>query len=143
MGFRDFCPNSQFLMRFSFISDKIALVLVLVVAVVVVVAAAAAAAAAVVVVVVVVVVVAVVVVVRGATTLSKLGVQFLGLGYCTEKIRIVYPVSCTAVCYVTVITLFVKKVGMVRPNFGGSGPPLPLSSCALGSSSSSSSSSSN
>jgi len=35
----------------------------------------------------------------------------------------VYPVSWTAVCYVTVITLFIKKVGVVRPNFGGSGPP--------------------
>jgi len=35
----------------------------------------------------------------------------------------VYPVSCTAVCYVTAITLFIQKVGVVRPNFGGSGPP--------------------
>ena len=36
----------------------------------------------------------------------------------------VYPVSWTAVCYVTVITLFIKKVGVVRPNiFLGSGPP--------------------
>ena len=35
----------------------------------------------------------------------------------------VYSVSWTAVCYVTVMTLFVKKVGVVRPNFGGSGPP--------------------
>ena len=25
--------------------------------------------------------------------------------------RMVYPVSCTAVCYVTVITLFIKKLG--------------------------------
>jgi len=33
----------------------------------------------------------------------------------------VYPVAWTAVCYVTVITLFIKKVG-------GSGPP---SGCAL------------
>ena len=30
----------------------------------------------------------------------------------------VYPVSCTAVCYVTVITPFFKTVGVVRPNFG-------------------------
>jgi len=36
----------------------------------------------------------------------------------------VYPFSWTAVCYVTVITLFVKKVGVVRPNFGG--PDLPV-----------------
>jgi len=41
-----------------------------------------------------------------------------------------HPVSCTAVCYVTVITLFIKKVGVVRPNFGGSDPRLP-SGCAL------------
>ena len=34
----------------------------------------------------------------------------------------VYPVSCTAVCYVTVITLFIKKVGVVHPNFGGPDP---------------------
>jgi len=33
--------------------------------------------------------------------------------------------SCTAVCYVTVITLFIKKVGVVRPNFGGPDPPTP------------------
>ena len=38
----------------------------------------------------------------------------------------VYPVSCTAVCYVTVITLFIKKVGVVRPNFGGPDPHPPL-----------------
>jgi len=37
----------------------------------------------------------------------------------------VYPVSWTAVCYVTVIALFIKKVGVIRPNFGGSGPPIP------------------
>jgi len=44
----------------------------------------------------------------------------------------VYPVSFTAVCYVTVITLFIKKVGVVRPNFfGGSGLSRPSSGCAL------------
>jgi len=43
----------------------------------------------------------------------------------------VYPVSCTAVCYVTVITLFIKKVGVVHPNFGGPPPQTP-SGCALG-----------
>jgi len=48
----------------------------------------------------------------------------------------VYLVSCTAVCCVTVITLFTKKLGVVRPIFififffffflgGGSGPPEP------------------
>ena len=39
---------------------------------------------------------------RGAITFSKLGVQLLGLGYCISlqnKIRMVYPVSWTAVCY--------------------------------------------
>jgi len=46
----------------------------------------------------------------------------------------VYPVLCTAVCYVTVITLFIEKVGVVRPNFGGLDPPPPPlpSGCALG-----------
>jgi len=39
----------------------------------------------------------------------------------------VYPVSCTAGCCVTVITLFIKKVGVVRPNLGGPGlPDLPV-----------------
>ena len=42
----------------------------------------------------------------------------------------VYPVSCTAVCYVTVTTLFIKKVGVVRPNFWGVRTP-PPSGCAL------------
>ena len=37
----------------------------------------------------------------------------------------VYPVSCTAGCYVTIITLFIKKVGVVRPNFGGPDSPDP------------------
>jgi len=45
----------------------------------------------------------------------------------------VYPVSCTAGCYVTVITLFVKKVGVVRPIFFWGGEvPDPPSGCALG-----------
>jgi len=49
------------------------------------------------------------------------GVQLLGLGYCTEQNTDgrLYPVSCTAVCYVTVIALFIKNVGVVRPNFLG------------------------
>ena len=42
-----------------------------------------------------------------------------------NKMRMVYPVSWTAVCYVTVITLFIKEVGVVRPNFGGPDPPTP------------------
>jgi len=44
----------------------------------------------------------------------------------------VYPVLWTAVCYVTVITLFIKKVGVVRPNFGGQTPLRPPSGSALG-----------
>ena len=71
---------------------------------------------------------------RGATTFSKLGVQFIGLVIVQNEIRMVYAVSCTAVCCVTVIiTLFIKKVGVVRPNLGG-GPDLPdppPSCCAL------------
>ena len=44
-----------------------------------------------------------------------------------------YPVSWTAVCYVTVITLFIKKVGVVRPNFGGvRTPPAPPVVAPLG-----------
>ena len=50
--------------------------------------------------------------------------------------RMVYPVLCTAGCYVTVITLFIKKVGVVRPFFlvGGLDPPPPRnppSGCTL------------
>jgi len=52
---------------------------------------------------------------RGATTFSMLGVQF---------------VHCS-LCYVTVITLFIKKVGVVHPNFGGPDLPDPPSGCAL------------
>jgi len=40
----------------------------------------------------------------------------------------VYLVSWTAVCYVTVITLIIKKVGVVRPNFWGGGPDPPTPS---------------
>jgi len=47
---------------------------------------------------------------RGASTFSKLGVQFLGLGYCKNKIQMIYPVSCTAVCYITIITHPTKKL---------------------------------
>ena len=53
---------------------------------------------------------------RGATTPSKLGVQFLGLGYyypSTEKIRQVYPVWCSRLHNHTV---FIKKL---RKKLGG------------------------
>ena len=43
-----------------------------------------------------------------------------------NKIRMVYPVSCTAACYGNHTRH--QKVGMVRPKLGGSGPP---SGCAL------------
>jgi len=58
---------------------------------------------------------------RGATTSSKLGVQFLRLGYyypSTEKIRPVYPVWCSWLHnHTLVIKKLCKKLG-VRPNFG-------------------------
>ena len=59
---------------------------------------------------------------RRATTFSKLGVQFLGVGYCTEQNTDGIPsfVHCSLLRNgITVITLFIKKVGVVRPNFGG------------------------
>ena len=43
-----------------------------------------------------------------------------------NKIRMIYQVSRTAVCYVTVITLFIKKVGVVHPIFFGGGPDPPF-----------------
>jgi len=43
---------------------------------------------------------------RGASTSSKLGVQFLGLGKNEKKIRQVYPVSCVGY----IITLFIEKL---------------------------------
>ena len=66
--------------------------------------------------------------IKGATTFSKLGGSNSTV---QNKIRMIYPVSCTAVCYVTVITLFIKKVGVVRPNFKGPDPHDPTSGCAL------------
>jgi len=38
----------------------------------------------------------------------------------------VYPVSCTAFCYVTVITLFIKKLGWSVQILGGPDPSTPL-----------------
>jgi len=64
--------------------------------------------------------------VQGRNHVLEVGVQFIGLVIVQNEIRMVYAVSCTAVCCVTVIiTLFIKKVGVVHPNFGGSGPPRP------------------
>jgi len=63
---------------------------------------------------------------RGATTFSKLRVQFLGLGYyypSTEKIRQVYPVWCSRL---HIHTLFIKKLCKklgVHPNSGEVRPP--------------------
>jgi len=67
---------------------------------------------------------------RGATMFSKSGVQFLGLGYCTEQNTDGIPsfVDCSLLRNGN-HTLH-QKVGVVRPNFGGSGPPTP-SGCAL------------
>ena len=48
-----------------------------------------------------------------------------------NKIRMVYPVSCTAVCYVTVITLFIKKLGWSVQILGVRTSRTP-SVCALG-----------
>jgi len=62
-----------------------------------------------------------------ATTSSKLGVQFLGLGYyypSTEKNRQVYPVWCSRLHNQTIfIKSYVKNRGSVQ--MWGSGPPDP------------------
>jgi len=62
---------------------------------------------------------------RGATTFAKLGVQFLGLGYCTEQNTDGIPsfVDCSLLRNGN-HTLH-QKVGVVRPNFGGPDPPEP------------------
>jgi len=81
---------------------------------------------------------------QGCNHVFKVGVQFLGLGYCTEQTTDGIPSFVHSSCYVTVITLCIKKVGVVRPIFflggeegegGRSGlpPPEPPSGCALGS----------
>jgi len=51
------------------------------------------------------------------------GVQFLGLGYCTEQNTEGIPSFVDCSLLRNGITLFIKKVGVVRPNFGGSVPP--------------------
>jgi len=64
--------------------------------------------------------------VRGATTFSKLGVQFLGLRYYTKQNTTVYPVSCTAVC------CYVKKnLGWWSVQILGVRTPSTPSGCAL------------
>ena len=64
---------------------------------------------------------------RGATTFSKLEVQFLGLCYYTEQNMDGIPsfVHC-------IVLRNGKKVGVVHPNFWGSGPPDLPSGCAHG-----------
>jgi len=69
---------------------------------------------------------------RGATTCSKLGVQFLGLGYyypSTEKKQTSLP---SLVSRLHNHTLFIKKIGSwgIRPNFGEVRTPRPSSGCA-------------
>ena len=68
---------------------------------------------------------------RGTTTFSKLGVQFLGLGYYTERNMDGIPsyMHCS-VLRNGIITLFIKKVWVVHPNFGGPDPG-PPSGCAF------------
>ena len=66
---------------------------------------------------------------RGATTSSKLEVQFLGLWYyyfSTEKIRQIYPVWCSRLHNHTVFIKKLRKNLGVRPNFGGPDPQLPV-----------------
>ena len=69
---------------------------------------------------------------RGATTSSKLVVQFLGLGYyypATEKIRQIYPVWCSRLYDHTLfIQSYVKSWGSVQI-LGRSGPLRPSSGC--------------
>ena len=68
-------------------------------------------------------------IVRGATTSSEFGDQFLSLRKyypSTEKIRQVYPVWCSRSHN---HTLFIKKLRKklgVRPHFGGTDLPRPL-----------------
>ena len=69
---------------------------------------------------------------RGATTFSKLGVQFLGLRYCTEQntdgIPIFVDCSLLRNCNHTL-----RQKSWGGPSkFWGSGPPWPPSGCALG-----------
>ena len=68
----------------------------------------------------------------GATTFSKLGVQFLGLSYCTEQNIDSIPsfVHCNLLHNGN--HSLHQKVGVVRPNFGGPGPRRPPSGCTLG-----------
>jgi len=57
--------------------------------------------------------------IRGATTFSKLGVQFLGLGYCTEQNADGIP------SFVQCSLQLRKKLGWSVQILGGSGPPRP------------------
>jgi len=68
----------------------------------------------------------------GATTFSKLGVQFLGLGYCTEQNTDGIPsfVHCSLLRNGSHTSS--KKLGWSVQIMGGSGPPDPTpSGCAL------------
>jgi len=69
---------------------------------------------------------------KGATTFSKLGVQFLGLGYCTEQNTDDIPsfVHCNLLRNGN-HTLHQKSWGGPT-NFGGPGPTDRPSGCALG-----------
>jgi len=70
---------------------------------------------------------------RGATTFSKLGVLFLGLGYyypSTEKNRQVYPVWCIRLHKHTIHQKAIWTVGGSVQILGRSEPPGPTSGCA-------------
>jgi len=66
---------------------------------------------------------------RGATTFSKLGVQFLGLRYyypSTEKIRQVYPVWCSQLHNDTLFIKKLRKKSWGPSKFWGSPESLPV-----------------
>jgi len=67
---------------------------------------------------------------RGATTFSKLGVQFLGLGYCTEQNTDGIPSFVQCSLLRNGDHSLHQKVVVVRPIFGGTPLPTP-SGCAL------------
>ena len=72
---------------------------------------------------------------RGATTFSKLGVQCLGVGYCTEQNADGIPSFMHYSLLRNGNHTIHEKVGVIRPNFffggGGVRNPLTPSDCAL------------
>ena len=70
---------------------------------------------------------------RGATTFSKLGVQCLGVGYCTEQNADGIPSFMHCSLLRNGNHTLHQKVGVVRLNLGGGGPDphRPPYGCAL------------